>query len=412
MKVVDHPESVIPAAQALIEEARRRQRRRRVWIAGVLLLSLVLGVSGYALSAKHAGPGPVTTGPGPSETVPPSSPPTTLLGPATEYQLTGPSGVAVDSADDIFLTDADEVLRVDRATGQIGVVAGSAVVTCCYSFSGDGGLATHAQLANPSDVALAPNGDLYVLDSGPRIRKISAATGIITTVAGNGQPGSSGDGGRATRARLDASSIAVAPNGDLYIADGGNNKVRRVSGATGIITTVAGDGRTGSAGDGGPALRAELDRTGGVALDSRGNVFVATGARIREISTSTGVIRTVFGPVPNVNAGRPTGLALGRGGILYFTDGGKVLSLDTRTRHLAVIAGTGARTVQEAGATAGDGGPATRATFGLPVGVTVDAEGNVYVADFFNNSIRFIDHATGVIRTVVGQIPQTPAHCC
>ena len=342
----------------------------------------------------------------------------TPLGLATSYHLTGPIGIALDATGDLYLTDADQVLRVDHATGEIGVVAGRGQATYHHTFGGDGALATRAQLLAPSDVTVSANGDVYVLDGNDRIRKVSAATGIITTVAGKGRVGFTGDGGPAARAELDlnrtsfGSAIAVAPNGDLYIADGGNNRIRKVSAATGIITTVAGNGHAGARGDGGQATRAELNEQAGIAFDSHADLFVAAGRRIREIKSSTGVISTVFGPVSYGNSAND--LALGPEGVLYFSDlyGRQVLSLRPGTKRVSVVAGTGMQTIQAPGATAGDGGPATEASFGLTAGVTVDANGNLYIADFFNNSVRFIDHATGVISTIAGQIPQSPAHCC
>ena len=329
--------------------------------------------------------------------------------------------MALDRQDNLYLTDANQVLRVNHATKQISVVAGtnSTSTSRNYSFSGDGGPATTASLAAPSDIAVAPNGNLYILDfSNDRVREVSATTGIISTVAGDGTRGFSGDGGPAKRARLDldyenfSSSFALDANGDLYIADGGNNRVRRVSATTGIITTVAGNGRQGNTGDGGPATRAELSLPSGIALDGFGNLFVTSGKEIRKVSASAGVITRVWGPqsgnLPLV------GLASGRQGTLFFTSGyGRQLwSLNLTTHRLQVVAGTGTQTIQKPGATGGDGGPATRATFGLAVGLAVDSSGNLYMADFFNNSVRRVSAATGLITNVVGQIPQSPAHCC
>jgi sugar lactone lactonase YvrE len=416
--VVEHRRSpsVTQGAEALFEEARRRRRRR--WIVGVVFLLLFSGAGVYALGGPSAGPTTTTLthskvgafhlGPaGPS------------LGAAAAYPLTGPLSVALDRYHDLYLTDANEVLRVDLATKQISVVAGTNTITTnLNSFWGDGGPATKAGLAAPSDVAVAPNGNLYIVDFwNDRVREVSAVTGIISTVAGDGTRGFSGDGGPAIRARLDldyenfSSSIALDANGDLYIADGGNNRVRRVSAATGTITTVAGDGRVGNTGDGSPATRAELDLPSGIALDEVGNLFVASGRTIREVSASTGVITTVLG-LQSGNS--PVGLGFGRHGSLFFTSGygRQVWSLNLMTHRLHVVAGTGTQTIQKPGATGGDGGPATRATFGLAAGLAVDSSGNLYVADLFNNSVRRIDSRTGIMTNVVGQIPQSPAHCC
>ena len=326
--------------------------------------------------------------------------------------------MALDRHDNLYLTDANAVLRVDHATRQISVVAGTNAISTRNSFAGDGGPATMARLAGPSDVVVAPNGSVFILDFwNDRVREVSATTGIISTVAGDGTCGFSGDGGPAIRARLYldyvnfSSSIALDAHGDLYIADGANNRVRRVSAATGIITTVAGDGHKGNTGDGGPATRAELSLPSGIALDGVGNLFVASGKEIREVSVSTGVITTALEPQ---SGAWPVDLASGPGGRLFFSTGygRQVRSLNLATRDLRLIAGTGTQTAQEPGATAGDGGPATVATLGFAAGLAVDSHGDLYVADLFNNSVRRIDSRTGVVTNVVGQIPQSPAHCC
>jgi sugar lactone lactonase YvrE len=335
----------------------------------------------------------------------------------------------VDRADDVFFTDGSRIYEVDHATGQILVVAGTGV----NGYSGDGGPATEADLSLPGGIALAPNGDLYVVDE-LRIRKISAATGIITTVAGTGQVGDTGNGGPAVRADLDLVTgpagtlgldgpIAVGPNGDLYIADGGNDEVRRVSAATGIITTVAGDGVAGSSGDGGPATKAEICQPEGIVVDRSDDLFITTACdAIRQVSARNGLISTVFRvhQAPAL-AGegtpyRPVGLGLAADGRLLVIgfSSRRILELAPTSDTVVLAAGTGYQTVPTAGATAGDGGPASAATFGLIDAVTMDAQGDIYVADFFNNAIREIDPRTGLITLLAGQIPQSPAagHCC
>ena len=379
----------------------------------------------YVVSAYHNGPGHSSSPrlrPTQAFHLLPGGP---SLGPATAYQLTGPLGVALDSVGNSYFTDANEVLRVDHTTQKISVVAGTARLAARGRiYWGDGGPAIKAGLFAPFGVAIAHNGDLYIAEGDNRVRRVSASTGIITTVAGDGLAGSAGDAGPATQAELDfrgggfgSSSISLAPNGDLYIADGGSLRLRRVSATTGIITTVAGTGRRGPSGDGGPAIHAELDAPAGVTVDDHGNFFVASWTSIREISSETGVIRTVYGPLRGVvpTTAQPAyGLAFGPKGLLYFSTlyGREILSLNPATHDFSVVAGTGTETVQEPGAKAGDGGPASEATFGLAAGLAIDASGNIYVADFFNNSVRKIDSTTGVIGNVAGQIPQSPAHCC
>ena len=161
-----------------------------------------------------------------------------------------PSGVAVDSAGDLFIADTDNnvVREVNHATGAITTVAGNGT----YGYSGDGGPATAAELANPDGVAVDSAGDLFIDDSNnSRIREVNLATGTITTIAGNGTYGYTGDGGAATAAELSHPlGIAVDSAGDLFIADSGNNVIREVNLATGTITTVAGNGTRGFTGDG------------------------------------------------------------------------------------------------------------------------------------------------------------------
>jgi len=227
---------------------------------------------------------------------------------------------------------------------------------------GDGGPATSAVLGGPSGVVVDRAGNIYIADPGTeRIRKVNTA-GIISTVAGaavNGVPGSGffGDGGPATSALFDNPvSVAVDSAGNIYIADSGNNRIRKVDTA-GIINTVAGNGKYGFAGDGGPATSAELLYPGGVAVDRAGNIYIADHGnnRIRKVDTA-GIITTVAG---------------------------------------------GTKVCQEPYCFSGDGGPATSAQLAQPSGVAVDSAGNIYIADTFNNRIRKVD-TFGIINTIAG----------
>jgi hypothetical protein len=416
--------------EALIREARRFQHRR--WAGRAVVAAAVVSVAGLLLSSPHGG-APARSGP---PAFRPGVPPAAhvvngpSLGPATSFVLTGPGGVAVDAGDNVFLSDGNRLYEVDHATGQILVVAGTGV----EGFSGDGGPATDAMLSFPGAVALAPDGDVYV-DVGNRIRKISATTGIISTVAGDGSQGDTGDGGPGDRASLDlddadsagangiGTPFAIGPTGILYIADGGSNEIRRVSPTTGIITTVAGTGRFGSSGDGGPATRATLCDPVGITVDRSSNLFITTGCgQVRQVSGTTGLISTVFRAstvralAAEGTALDPIGLGMGADGRLLVvgSTSRRVLELTWPGDKVILAAGTGTQTTPTAGATAGDGGPATAATFGSVSAVTVDSHGILYVADFFNNAIRAIDPTTGVISLVAGEIPTSPAagHCC
>jgi sugar lactone lactonase YvrE len=271
---------------------------------------------------------------------------------------------------------------------------------------GDGGPATAASFSPPYGIAVDASGNFFIADFGEgRIRKVSAQ-GIITTVAGGGTV-TPGDGGPATAASLSgASGVVVDASGNLFIAEGGNNRVRKVS-TSGIITTVAGNGTHGFSGDAGPATAAALFFPYGVAVDASGNLFIADqGAqRIRKVSAS-GIISTVAGggngalgdggPATSATLQSPWGVAVDASGNLYIAD-----FLASRIRKVSAsgiittVAGNGAQSFS------GDGGPATSASLNYPYGVAVDASGNLFVADYLNDRIRKVA-ASGIISTVAG----------
>jgi uncharacterized protein (TIGR03437 family) len=288
----------------------------------------------------------------------------------------------------------------------IKTVAGSA-----NSALGDGGPATSASLNMPQSVAVDSSGDLFIADTNnARIREVSPA-GIITTVAGNGCCGYGGDGQQATSAALNMpQSVAVDSSGNIYIADTGNNVLRKVS-TNGIITTVAGkDELVGYAGDGGPANAALLWSPAGVAVDAAGDLFIADTVNnvIREVSASSGNISTVAGnyalqsfagdggPATSAGLYRPTGVFVDTSGNLYIADYG-----DNRIRKVST---SGTITTIAGNGTAGfsgDGGPATAADLYSPTSVAVDASGNVYIAVTFSNRLREVS-TSGIITTVAG----------
>ena len=292
-------------SEALIREARRLQRRRwRLRTALVLVLVVILAAAGLIIAGQGGG----TPRSRPSPHLPNLPQQRRVNGPslgsATSYQLTGPMGVAVDAGGDIYFTDGNRVYEVEQSTGQLLVVAG----TGAQGYSGDGGPASQARLTWPADIAVAPSGDVYFVD-GTRIRKVSSASGIISTVAGNGHPaptgyvpsGPTGNGGPAIRASLDLSSeglgnkLAIGAGGDLYIADTGYNEVQKVSPTTGIITRVAGSGHHCASDDGICIATTPPCEPVGVAVDRSSDVFVTTACdTVREVSGTTGAISTVF----------------------------------------------------------------------------------------------------------------------
>jgi sugar lactone lactonase YvrE len=265
---------------------------------------------------------------------------------ATTVPLLTPEQLVFDAAGNLYIADSgDDLIREISVTGVISTAAGSGQ----EGFSGDGGPASGAQLDGPSGVAVDANGDLYIADTNNnRIREVSGGT--ISTIAGTGVAGFGGDSGTATAAQLDMpTALAIDAQGNLYIADTGNQRIRKIAGTT--ITTVAGNGIEGFAGDGAAAIAARLDEPGGVAVDAAGNLYIGdtNNQRVRMVSAATGSIATV--------------------------------------------AGSGMKSYS------GDG-PALTTALASPSGVAVDSAGNVYFADADNDRIREI--SGGNITTVAG----------
>ncbi len=256
----------------------------------------------------------------------------------------------------------------------------------------ENGPALQARLEFPNDVAVDPLGNVYIADGDShRVRRVDT-DGTITTVAGTGKVGYGGDGGPADEALLwGPNGVAVDDAGNLYVADSGNHRIRRVD-PTGTITTVAGTGTRGNGGDAGPAIKAQLSGPSGVAVDNSGNLYIADtyNQQVRHVNPE-GIITTVTEGLHT-----PTGLALDRAGNLYIAESQRhrILRVD-RSGAIATIAGSG-----ESG-DKGDGGPAVAAQLFLPAGVAVDGGGNLYIADTGSDRIRRVDES-GIITTVAG----------
>jgi hypothetical protein len=288
-------------------------------------------------------------------------------GPATSAELFDPASVVVDAEGNLFIADLESeyIYKVDAATGKISIFAG----TGAGGFSGDGGPAKEATFNHPFGLAFGPEGNLYVSDSNNNVvRKIDMATGIIKTVAGNGFGAGPGDvdncgttvsGVKATKTPIcNPFGIAVDSAGNLFINSG--SQVLKVKASTGILTVVAGNGSYGYSGDGGPALNATLSWLPGLAVDGEGNLYIADNGNcaIRKVTVKTGTITSLVGT--------PTSAWSGACGL------------------------------------AGDGGPASAALIHSPFGVSVDASGDVFLADNGNNLVRMIAASNGNIYTVAG----------
>ena len=303
-------------------------------------------------------------------------------GPAIGAGLDQPAGVAVDAAGALHIADSGNQRVRTVSNGVIATVAGNGTP----GFSGDNGPATSAELSGPWGIAVDSAGNVYVADNyNNRIRKVS--NGVITTVAGGGF---SGDNGPATSAALSGpSGVAVDPAGNLYIADQGNNRIRKVS--NGMITTVAGNGGWGFSGDNGPATSAKLANPMGVAVDSLGNLYIADSLNNRIRKVSNGVITTVAGngtqgfsgdngPAASAQLEFPSGVAIDPAGGLYIADD---------TDRIRKVSNGVITTVAGGGTTGfrGDGGPATSVQLSSPSGVAVDSSGNLLIADSGNNRV-------------------------
>ena len=316
-------------------------------------------------------------------------------GPATAAQINTPSNMVLDAVGNLYIADSanNRVRRVSPG-GVIVTVAGNGVA----GYSGDGGPATSAMLNSPEGLAADADGNVYIADTkNNRIRKL-LPSGTIIGIAGNGNAAFFGDGGPANSASIHApEALYSAGGGHIYIADTGNQRIRELL-PDGTITTVAGNGVQGVAGDGGPATSAQLNQPAGVTLDSAGNMYIADQGnnRVRMVSTN-GTISTFAGaatfalgdggPAIGAQLSAPESVALDAAGNVYIADSGhnriRVVSGGT----ISTLAGTGVCCYE------GDGGPASAAQLNSPWGLLTDASGRLFVADSGNNAIRLIQTA-------------------
>jgi NHL repeat len=296
---------------------------------------------------------------------------------------------------------------------QSSVLIFTVVGTGQANYSGDGDMARRAGLNQPFDVALDREGNLYFSEANNHcVRRVERGSGIITTVAGTGQAGYSGDGRAATQAQLNSPyGIALDAANNLYIVDRLNACIRVVEATTGVIHTIAGTGQPGYSGDDGPAVQAQLQEPNDIVLDSQGRAFIADvrDHRVRVIDLASGIITTFAGtgeagsggdggPVNHAALFGPRALAFGPTGDLYIClrNDHKVRQVDMRSGIIRTLAGTGER-----GYT-GDHGPALQATFNGPKEIAVDRLGNIMLVDTENHCIRHIEAASGLVSTIAG----------
>jgi uncharacterized protein (TIGR03437 family) len=317
-------------------------------------------------------------------------------GPATAAQLGAPSNMVLDAVGNLYIADsANNRVRRISPSGIIVTVAGNGVA----GFSGDGAAATSAMLHSPEGLATDADGNVYIADTkNNRIRKLLPG-GTIISIAGNGNASFFGDGGPAGAASLHSpQGLFNAGGGHIYIADTGNQRIRELQ-PDGTITTVAGNGATGSGGDGGAATSAQLSMPSGVTLDAAGNIYIADQGnnRVRMVSTS-GIISTLAGAATSAlgDGGPASGAQLSAPASVTLDAAGNVYISDSGHNRIRVVSGGAINTLAGTGVCcyAGDGGPASAAQLNSPWGLVVDSAGRLFVADSGNNAIRLIQTAS------------------
>jgi streptogramin lyase len=304
------------------------------------------------------------------------------------------------------------LVQLTRAQPAVNATIVTFAGTGAKGFSGDGGPAVKAQLNDPAGIVRGRDGTLYICDTANhRIRKV-ARDGKITTIAGTGEPGWSGDGGPAAAAKLNEPyEVRLDAAGNLFWVERLSHAVRRRDAKTGIVGTVAGNGTAGFSGDGGPATHAQLNEPHSIGLDRRGDLYIADvrNHRIRKVDMRTGAISTFAGtgerkptpdgaPFANAPLHGPRALDFDKAGNLWLAlrEGNAILKLDLSNGTVHHVAGNGTK-----GFT-GNGGPAKEASLDGPKGLSVGPDGNVYIADTENHAIRMIDVRTAIIHRVAG----------
>lgn len=327
-------------------------------------------------------------------------------------------GVAFDNYGNLMICSGGSVRKLDTLTGILTLFAGDSTGGTTL---GDGGLALYAYM-RPIFARMDGSGNTYISDGiNNRIRKIDGTTGIITTIAGNGAYTYGGDGGPATNASFaDAFNICLDTSGNLYISDTWNYRVRRVNLSTGIITTYAGIGVSGYSGDGGPATSAKLSQVDGICLDRSGNLYIGdrTNGRIREVNAASGIITTFAGNgaegwsgdggnADSAEFGRVSDMVFDSSGNLFFADNdnNRIRRIDAITHIITSVAGNGPDCPPPAvgwcGTFGGDGGPADSGYLHTPFSLCLDHSGNIYIGDYANLRVRKVGYGL-ITPTFVG----------
>lgn len=326
-------------------------------------------------------------------------------GVCTNAEFNHPWGITFDASGNLYIADhVNSAIRRVNASNAICTYAG----TTSFGYSGDNGPATAATMLRPSGLAVSSAGDLFLADGWDnRIRKVGA-DGVITTFGGTGIAGYAGDGGQATAAMFDhPTGLALDVAGNLYVADSGNHVVRKITPA-GIVSTYAGNGHEGYSGDGGPATAAQLFEPRGVAMDATGNLYITDIANMVRKVTPAGIITTFAGtgmggysgddgPATAAQLLTPNSVAFDKVGNVYISDeNNHAIRKVNSAGIITTIAGTGTAGYS------GNGGPASYANFYRPMGIAFDTSGNLYIADYINSVIRRIGMQS-VIAAVPGQ---------
>jgi len=320
------------------------------------------------------------------------------------FNINDPSGLTVDRNSNVYFANNEfDIIELNNQ-GKLSVLVDTG---CWAGCGGDGGLAISGSIVTAFGLCSDSLGNIYFTDvSCNKVHKINTA-GYMSLLAGDGNVGYGGDGAQAIYATLNGpEGIAADKAGNIYIVDYGNNRIRKVNSATGVITTVAGNGTKGYSGDGGTALNCELNSPGAVTVDDSMNIYISDfgNHRIRKINNLTGIINTIAGngqqqyngdSLPALQEGlTPWFISFDSYENLYISDSSRICKLNTTTGYITTIAGNG--TIGHSG----DGGPAKSAEINGPAGIAVDKNGNIFFVDQGNWCVRKISAGTGTISTV------------